>query len=87
MVAGVAVGAEAIAPGEALLVFTDGLPDAMDPQDRPFGMDRIKALLSAHREDDPGALLDRLLEAVAGHVAPGQPHDDINLVVVQNPRR
>jgi serine phosphatase RsbU (regulator of sigma subunit) len=57
----------------------------MDPADLAFGTDRIQAVLEAHRGADPSAILDRLEEAVAEHVGPNPPHDDINLVLVQNP--
>ena len=74
-----------LAPGESLLIYTDGLPDAMTPADVPFGNDRIIALLDAHKGETPSAILDAIEKAVAEHVAPGLPHDDINLVLVQYP--
>ena len=57
---------DTLRPGESLLLYTDGLPDAMDPGDRPFGQDRIQALLEAHREAEPSAILDLIKAAVAG---------------------
>jgi len=66
------------------LLYTDGLPDAMDPSDRSFGQERVQALLELHRDDDPSAILDRLKEAIARHVEPGHAHDDINLILVRN---
>jgi phosphoserine phosphatase RsbU/P len=87
MVEGLAGGSGRLGPGESLLIYTDGLPDAMDPADAPFGTDRIRAVLEAHRAGPPAEVLDRMEQAVAGHVAPGQPHDDINMVLIQNPPR
>jgi sigma-B regulation protein RsbU (phosphoserine phosphatase) len=75
---------DALKPGESLLLYTDGLPDAMDPSDKSFGQDRIQALLEEHRDAEPSAILDRLKEAIAQHVEPGQPHDDINLILLRN---
>ena len=75
---------DTLKPGESLLLYTDGLPDAMDPSDKSFGQDRVQGLLEQHRDDDPSAILDRLKEAIARHVAPGHPHDDINLILVRN---
>lgn len=76
---------EALKPGETLLLYTDGLPDAMDTSDKAFGQDRIQALLEENREAEPSAILDRIKQEVARHVEPGQPHDDINLIVIRNP--
>ena len=75
---------ESLKPGESILLYTDGLPDAMDPSDKSFGEDRIRALLEEHRDAEPSAILDRIKEAIARHVEPGQPHDDINLILIQN---
>jgi sigma-B regulation protein RsbU (phosphoserine phosphatase) len=88
---GVGIGAatathsETLAPRESLLLYTDGLPDAMDPADKPFGTDRIKEVLLSNQGEVPATILDRIEETVAQHVQPGQPHDDINLVLVQHP--
>jgi sigma-B regulation protein RsbU (phosphoserine phosphatase) len=87
MVEGADGGAGALAPGESMLIYTDGLPDAMTPADEMFGQGRIEAVLEAHRASEPSEILDQLEKAVAAHVEPGQPHDDINLVLVQNPAR
>jgi sigma-B regulation protein RsbU (phosphoserine phosphatase) len=83
----IAVGTDHIEPGELLFIYTDGLPDAMDPADVLFGSDRIKSVLESHQTTEPGAILDRIEAAVADHVAPGQASDDINLVLLQNPAR
>ena len=74
-----------LAVGESLLIYTDGLPDAMTPTDELFGENCILAVLEARRGDEPAAILDAVEAAVAAHVRPGQPHDDINLVLIQNP--
>ncbi len=79
-------GRDQLGPGESLLVYTDGLPEAMTPTDELFGQDRIIQVLEAHRASEPSEILKQLEAAVARHVAPGQASDDINLIVVQNPR-
>ena len=85
MVDGLDGGTDRLATGESLLIYTDGLPDAMDPADVAFNTDRILAVLGQHASSQPGEILDQVEKAVADHVAPGQPHDDINLVLVQHP--
>ncbi len=76
---------DTLAPGESLLVYTDGLPDAMDPTNTLFGTDRIAATLEAAKSAPPAEILDALEQAVARHVHPGHAADDINLVLLQNP--
>lgn len=84
MAGGLTDGTGRLGPGESLLIYTDGLPDAMDPDDRQFGTERIRSALEAHRADEPAAIIERIERAVALHVAPGHPHDDINMILIQN---
>ena len=85
MVGGLDGGSDTLAPGESLLIYTDGLPDAMDPADAAFNTDKILAVLEQNHHAQPAEILDQIEKAVARHVAPGQPHDDINLVLVSHP--
>lgn len=85
MVDGTAGSADRIAPGESLIIYTDGLPDAMDPSDVLFGEERLKAVLQSHYGADPATILDEVEQAVAKHTFPGSAADDINMVVVQHP--
>jgi sigma-B regulation protein RsbU (phosphoserine phosphatase) len=77
--------ADTLAPGESILIYTDGLTDAMDPSDTLFGQGRITAVLESRRGDAPDAILNAMEAAVAEHVKPRQADDDINLVLLQNP--
>jgi sigma-B regulation protein RsbU (phosphoserine phosphatase) len=60
-----------LAPGETLLVFTDGITEAFDPDDRPFGDERLRAA-AAELNDGRGlapmtrGILDRLAAFVRG---------------------
>jgi sigma-B regulation protein RsbU (phosphoserine phosphatase) len=85
MVDGTAGADDRLAPGESLIIYTDGLPDAMDPSDQVFGEERLKTVLQTHHGADPAVILDEVEKAVAQHVAPGQASDDINMVVLQYP--
>ncbi len=85
MVDGTAGGSDRLQPGESLILYTDGLPDAMDPSDVLFGEERLVTILQAHHGSDPNAILDLVDKAVMGHTAPGRPSDDINIVVIQYP--
>ncbi len=85
MVEGLEGGTDQVAPGESLLIYTDGLPDAMNPADVMFSTERILEALGTDPLAEPALILDRIEQAVAEHVAPGQPHDDINMVLIQHP--
>lgn len=69
-------------PGESLLMFTDGVTEAMDADDEPFGprgSDRL-ALAVAPCGGRPGALTDALVEAVTVWRGAAPQSDDICIV-------
>ncbi len=76
-----------IAPGDLLCLYSDGITEATAPDDEEFGMERLGAILAAHR-DMP---LPELIESIDGAVtafAQGQPQaDDQTVVLVRRTRR
>lgn len=86
MVDGTAGATDRLQPGESLVIYTDGLPDAMDPADVLFGEDRLKTMLQSHFGANPDAILNAVDKAIVNHTAPGRPSDDINIIVMQYPQ-
>jgi len=87
MVDGTAGDTDRLEPGESLVIYTDGLTDAMDPADALFGENRLRTLLQSHHGADPAEILNQVENAVSEHTSPGRPADDINIIVLQHPRR
>ena len=71
----------AFAPGDLLLLYTDGLPEAVNAAGQAFGFDRLTALV----REGGGAreVHDRVLAAFDAHLAGGALTDDLSLVVVE----
>ena len=70
-----------IEPGDLLVLFTDGLPEAVNgPNGDSFGFARTRDLLAA--AGPPQAIHDRILLAFDGHVGPEPLTDDLTLVVM-----
>jgi phosphoserine phosphatase RsbU/P len=65
--------------GDRILLATDGLPEALDLQDQPFGDERVALLLSG-AADDPHSLVEVIHTDVVRHVNGRQPHDDLTLL-------
>jgi phosphoserine phosphatase RsbU/P len=84
MVDGTAGATDRIEPGESLVIYTDGLTDAMDPSDVLFGEDRLRTLLQSHYGADPAEILNQVASALDQHTSPGRPADDINIIVLQH---
>ena len=74
-------GRTTLAPGDLLVLYTDGLVEATDPRGaEAFGYERLQALAAGGGEPQP--LHDRILAAFDTHTA-GEPLlDDLTLVVV-----
>jgi serine phosphatase RsbU (regulator of sigma subunit) len=84
MVDGTAGDTDRIEPGESLVIYTDGLTDAMDSTDALFGEERLKTLLQSHYGADPAEILNQVEDALSRHTSPGRPADDINIIVLQH---
>ncbi len=87
MVDGTAGDADRIGEGESLILYTDGLTEAMDPSDALFGEDRLRTLLQSHHGADPTDILKHVDDALFRHTSPGRPADDINIIVLQHPAK
>jgi len=64
-----------MAAGERLLLLSDGVVDTADEHDRLFGVERLRAVLTANR--DPAQLFGEVMQALERFG--GQPRDDISL--------
>jgi len=69
-------------PGDVLIWLSDGLIEAADDADEPFGYDRTLAAL-AGPADSAMAVRNRLLAAVQEHTGGRPPDDDRTLVVMR----
>ncbi len=69
--------------GSSLLLYTDGVTDAVDAQGSLFGVEWLKEVLHANREAAAQILCDQLLEAVLEYGGTTSQVDDATLVAVR----
>jgi serine phosphatase RsbU (regulator of sigma subunit)/pSer/pThr/pTyr-binding forkhead associated (FHA) protein len=67
-------------PGDNLLLFSDGVPDALDARNVAFSMKGIQRIVQEAGAVSPSVLGERLVRAVGQHASKRDPHDDITLV-------
>jgi sigma-B regulation protein RsbU (phosphoserine phosphatase) len=72
-----------LGPGDLLVVFSDGLSEAVDVAGEEFGDDRILAAVAACADRDPKSLLRALLDEVKKFSAGTPQRDDVTVVIVQ----
>ena len=70
------------APGDFVLLFTDGLYEALNPAGVEFGLASLQARVQALVPLPPPALFDELLATVCRHTAPATFTDDVCLLGV-----
>lgn len=69
--------------GDRLIVFSDGVSEAINSADDEFGEARIAEVAAASPGTSAAELIERILQEVGRHVAGRPQHDDITLVVFQ----
>ena len=70
-------------PGDTLVLFTDGVTEAMDPDDQLFGVPRLKKVLTGQVECPLEHLQKCVLEAVENFTRGARQADDLTLLIVR----
>ncbi len=69
--------------GDVLVIFSDGVTDALNPQGDEFGETRLEATVKQHRTESSGAILEALNRAIADWAAGTPLPDDLTLLVAR----
>ena len=72
-----------LATGDLLLIYTDGLPEARDPEDRMLGYERLAERFAALAAAGAPGLVSGLMEAADGWAAGRGAEDDVTLVALR----
>ncbi|MFQ5510939.1 MAG: PP2C family protein-serine/threonine phosphatase [Candidatus Krumholzibacteriia bacterium] len=72
-----------IQPGDALVVFSDGITDATNEKDEPFGAEALIALVRDNRKEPAAIVVERIVEGVNRHAGEAPQMDDLTVVVVK----
>jgi len=72
-----------IDPGDILVLYSDGVTEAMDDSDDEFGEERLVSFLREHRGMDPERLVESLIRTVHEFSKEGKPGDDVTVAVIR----
>ena len=70
-------------PGDALFLYTDGVPEAADSENDMFGTDRMLAVLNEAPGASPEEILRNVRSAVDGFVREAEQFDDLTMLCVR----
>jgi hypothetical protein len=70
-------------PGEALVVYSDGLNEARNEAGEFFGDERVLTLLSSYSQGSADQIGNRLLAEVDRFVGEARAHDDLSMIVLK----
>jgi phosphoserine phosphatase RsbU/P len=79
-----AVAKHRLEPGDTLVLFSDGVTEAMDPEDELYGMNRLREVLTGTTDDCPLEVLQKsVLESVETFTRGARQADDLTLLLVR----
>ena len=75
-----------LAPGDRVYLYSDGVPEAMDDADTPFGQERLLAQLDATRDAGLDETLASLMHRTERWRGSRHVHDDVSVLAVERGR-
>jgi len=75
-------GSVDLAHGDLLVLYTDGITDALNGLCELYGEDRLAALLDSHRASPPATVVEALVAAVDAFAAGTEQYDDITCLAI-----
>jgi hypothetical protein len=78
-----ASGNVTVAPGDWLIIFTDGLVEAVNARQEEYGETRVLAVLEAGKSGSPADLLKRLMAELDVFVGSTPQHDDVTCMLIK----
>lgn len=74
---------QAVGPGDVIVLYTDGITEAMNAEGDLFGDEALAEVVRTHCGLDSAGIRERVLRDVRAFVGEAEPHDDMTMVVVK----
>ncbi len=68
---------------DVLVMFTDGVSEAMNNQEEEFGEDRLEEVAFAHKKNSAGEILDGIKQEVQNFTQGNAQSDDITMIILK----
>jgi sigma-B regulation protein RsbU (phosphoserine phosphatase) len=71
-----------LAPGDKLILYSDGVSEAENMEDDQFGEERLEKVVARHAKSSPKEILDAVRAEVTSFTAGAPQKDDLTLLVL-----
>jgi phosphoserine phosphatase RsbU/P len=72
-----------LASGDLLVMYSDGVTEAEDPEGRPFDESGLQTVVGRYQSDPPAELGSRIIKAVEAHAHNSRFFDDLTVLIVR----
>jgi sigma-B regulation protein RsbU (phosphoserine phosphatase) len=69
--------------GDVIVLYTDGITEAMNPDADLFGESRLSRIVEEHGHLDSGELRERILREIEAFVGAADQHDDMTMILLK----
>lgn len=70
-------------PGDFILLYTDGVTDAIDAHQQEFGNRRLRSVVYKDRQAPAAELLATIEDSLSTHIGDTAPYDDVTLLILK----
>jgi sigma-B regulation protein RsbU (phosphoserine phosphatase) len=79
-------GSIQLEPGDVIVIYSDGINEAININHEQYGIERLETLIRDHREDPASVLIGHIMQAVHKHSTNQPQTDDMTVVVIKRDR-
>jgi sigma-B regulation protein RsbU (phosphoserine phosphatase) len=72
-----------LAAGDVLVIYSDGVTEALNVNGDEFGEERLVEIVTARKTEDAAAILNAIVHGVQGFARGAAQHDDVTAMVVK----
>jgi sigma-B regulation protein RsbU (phosphoserine phosphatase) len=72
-----------LAPGDGVVLYTDGITEAMNPARVQYGVERLSELVSCYWHEPAKEIRRKVIEDVYAHIEGGKLFDDVTLIILK----
>jgi phosphoserine phosphatase RsbU/P len=72
-----------LSPGDVIVLYTDGITEAMNPNSDLFGESRLSRIVEEHGHLDSDELRERIMREIEAFVGSADQHDDMTMILLK----